>query len=66
MAADGKLYLVTREKGAFVLAAGAELDVLEHNEISGDSSIFNASPIVSRGELLIRSDENLYCIGAGS
>ena len=64
-AADGKLYLITREKGAFVLAAGDDLDVIAHNEIKTDSSIFNASPIVSRGELLIRSDENLYCIGSG-
>ena len=66
LAADGKLYVISREKGAFVLAAGPELDVLAHNELSGDDSIFNGSPAVSRGELLIRSDQYLYAIGSAN
>ena len=66
LAADGKLYVTTREKGVFVLAAGSELEVLAHNELSSDESIFNGSPAVSRGELLIRSDQYLYAIGAAN
>ena len=63
LAADGKLYVTSREKGVFVLAADPQLEVLAHNELSSDESIFNGSPAVSRGELLIRSDQYLYAIG---
>lgn len=61
--ADGRLYNVTRERGTFVLAAKPEFELLAHNIIQGDESIFNASPIVSRGQFLLRSDKFLYCIG---
>jgi hypothetical protein len=29
----------------------------------GDDSVFNATPVVSDGQLLLRSDRFLYCIG---
>jgi hypothetical protein len=61
--ADGKIYYVSREKGVYVLAAKPEYELLAHNVIAGDSSIFNASPAVSDGQLLLRSDTHLYCIG---
>ena len=32
-------------------------------EFEGDKSIFNASPAISNGRLLIRSNEYLYSIG---
>ena len=60
---DGKLYAVTREKGTFVLAAGPEFKLLAQNDLSPDDSIFNGSPAVSNGQLLLRSDRYLYCIG---
>jgi hypothetical protein len=60
--ADGKLYYVTRQGGTFVLAAGTKFDQLARNEL-GDDSVFNATPAVSKGQLLIRSDRFLYCIG---
>jgi outer membrane protein assembly factor BamB len=59
---DGKLYAVTRQRGTFVLAARPEFEVLAHNDLS-DSSVFNASPAISQGQLLLRSDRYLYCIG---
>lgn len=62
-AADGKLYCPTRENGTFVLAASPEFDVLAQNVIEGDGSIVNASVVVSDGQLLLRSDRYLYCIG---
>ena len=62
VAADGKLYAVTREDGALVLAAGPEFSELAHNRL-GDKSIFNATPVIAEGRLLLRSDRHLYCIG---
>ncbi len=60
--ADGKLYTVSRTKGAVVLAAGEKLEELARNDL-GDGSVFNATPVVSNGQLLLRSDKFLYCIG---
>ena len=45
-AADGKLYLVSRDQGTYVLAAKPEFHLLSHNVIEGDDSIFNASPVI--------------------
>ena len=58
---DGKLYVVTRTGGTYVLAAKPEFEQLAHNELS-DRSTFNASPIVADGKLFLRSDKYLYCI----
>jgi len=60
--ADGKLYVVTRQGGTYVLAATPEYKELAHNKLQ-DRSTFNASPIVSGGQLFLRSNEYLYCIG---
>ena len=37
--------------------------LLEHNVIEDDDSRTNASPAVSNGQLLLRTDRALYCIG---
>jgi outer membrane protein assembly factor BamB len=63
IAVDGKIYYVSREGGTFVLPAKPEFEKLAHNVIDSDDSIFNGSPIVSDGDLLLRSDKFLYCIG---
>ena len=63
LGADGKIYAVTRHKGTFVLAAKTSFEVLSHNVFESDESDFNASPAVSNGRLLLRSDQALYCIG---
>ena len=60
--ADGKIYIISREKGSFVLAARPEYELLAHNGPL-DESIFNGSPAVAGNRLLIRSDKALYCIG---
>jgi outer membrane protein assembly factor BamB len=59
---DGKLYIVTRNGGTYVLAAKPEYEQLAHNRFD-DRSTFNASPIAANGRLLLRSDRFLYCIG---
>jgi outer membrane protein assembly factor BamB len=61
--ADGKLYIVSREEGTYVLSADPKLTQLAHNVISSDSSVFNGSPVFSNGRLLLRSNQYLYCIG---
>ncbi len=61
MLADGKVYIVTRRGGTYVLAADPEFQELAHNKFE-DRSTFNASPIVSNGSLFIRSDRFLYCV----
>lgn len=61
--ADGKIYYVSRNNGTFVVAANPEYELLAHNVIASDDSVFNASPAVSDGQLLLRSDKCLYCIG---
>ncbi len=62
VAADGKLYGVTRLDGTVVLALSPQFKLLAHNRL-GDESVFNATPVVTGGRLLLRSDRYLYCIG---
>ena len=59
---DGKVYVVTRRGGTYVLAARPEFEQLAHNTLE-DRSTFNASPIAAGGKLYLRSDKFLYCIG---
>jgi outer membrane protein assembly factor BamB len=61
-AAD-KLYLTTRDSGVWVLAAEPEFRVLALNKIESDDSMVNASPAISNGQVLMRTDKFLYCIG---
>ena len=62
VAGDGKIYIVTRTEGTFVLAAKPSFTQLAHNELN-DRSTFNASPAIANGKLFIRSNRYLYCIG---
>lgn len=65
-AADDKLYITSRESGTYVLAAKPEFQLLAHNAFESDSSVFNACPVPHNGQLLLRSDRFLYCIGKGN
>jgi|GEM_PF-264643 len=60
------LYFQTRHDGVFVTSSKPELDVLHQNRFESDSSMFNATPAVSGGELFLRSDTYLYCLGSSS
>ena len=60
--ADGKLYVVTRFGGTLVLAAKPQFQQLAHNKLA-DKTVFNASPITCGGNLILRSNKNLYCFG---
>ena len=61
--ADGKLYYVSRESGAYVVEAGPKFKLLAHNNLKPDTSVFNACLAVSQSQLFLRSDRYLYCIG---
>lgn len=61
--ADGKIYYVSRNNGTFVVEAKPKFQLLSHNTIETDTSVFNDSPALSKGHLLLRSDRCLYCIG---
>lgn len=61
--ADGRIYYVSREHGAYVLSAGPKFELLAQNRIEDDKTMFNGSPAVSSGRLFLRSDKYLYCIG---
>jgi len=61
-AGDGKIYIVTRNGGTYVLAATPKFTQLAHNTFD-DRSTFNASPAISNGNIFLRSDRYLYCIG---
>lgn len=63
VAVDGRLYYTSREKGTFVLPANPKFELLAHNVLATDKSLFNGTPAVSRGQLLLRSNKYLYCIG---
>jgi hypothetical protein len=66
VAADGKIYCVSRFTGTNVIAAGPPFKELAHNKFEDDSSRTNATPIVSDGCLLLRTDRYLYCLGKKS
>jgi outer membrane protein assembly factor BamB len=58
-----KLYAVSRNSGTFVYEPGDTFKVLHTNKLGEDVSDCNASPAVSNGELFLRSNEAIYCIG---
>jgi len=59
---DGKIYVVTRRSGTFVVGiSGSRANVLAENTFA-DETDFNASPAVADGRLLLRSNHALYCV----
>jgi outer membrane protein assembly factor BamB len=62
--AAGKIYYVSRKNGTYVYAAQPKLQLLAHNVIADDDSVFNASPVVTDKGLLLRSDKYIYLIGS--
>lgn len=60
IAAGDKIYITSEEGNTFVLAAEAKLRVISKNSL-GEPCL--ASPAVSRGQILIRTQQYLWCIG---
>lgn len=62
-AADGKLYAPSREGGTYVLAAKPKFEQLAVNVFDDDKTRTNASIVVSDNQLIMRTDQAIYCIG---
>ncbi len=58
--ADGKIYFLSEQGRATVIEAGPEFKIVSRNEVEGKCV---ASPAISHGNIFIRSESNLYCIG---
>lgn len=64
IAANGKLYAVSRFSGTFVIAPGDQFKKTAVNTFSEDDSAFHGTPAISEGLLFLRSDRFLYCVHA--
>jgi outer membrane protein assembly factor BamB len=60
--ADGKIYFLSMEGESVIIEAKPEFRLVARNSIG---EYCQASYAVSQGQLFIRSDKNLYCIGQG-
>jgi outer membrane protein assembly factor BamB len=61
VAFDGKLLLVSEDGDAFFIKAGPQHEVLKVNSL--DEMVL-ASPALAHGQIFIRGDKHLFCIGA--
>ena len=66
VAADGKVFFVTRNGDIFVTKLGAEFEQLAVNRVTADREDFSATPAIADGRLYIRSSKHLYCVGEKS
>lgn len=62
--AGDHLYLVTRNGSSYVVQVGSEFKIVGNGSFGDDTSLFNATPAVVDGQLFVRSNKMLYCIGA--
>ncbi len=63
-AGDGKIYLMNQLGDVFVVKAGDEYELLHHVEMGETlSNITRSSISISQGNLFIRTDTHLYCVG---
>lgn len=60
--ADGKIYFLSMEGESAIIEAKPEFKLLARNSIE---EYCQASPAVSQGQLFIRTEKALYCIGNG-
>jgi outer membrane protein assembly factor BamB len=60
--AGDRLYVANRNADVFVLRASPKFECLATNSIGGEP--MNASLAVSKGNVFIRTDHSLWCIGA--
>lgn len=58
--ADGKLYVTSEDGVTTVVKAGPQFEILAENDLGGYTL---SSPAVSRGQIFLRTDSHLYCIG---
>jgi outer membrane protein assembly factor BamB len=62
VAGDGKVYFASENGTVFVVRAGSrEPEIIAENEMG---ERFIASPAISDGQIFLRSDDRLFCIGS--
>jgi outer membrane protein assembly factor BamB len=61
--AGGMLYFVSQFNGVYVVTADEKLETVARNFFEDDKSRSNASLAVADGQLFLRNDSHLYCIG---
>jgi len=59
----GRLYVVSRWSGTFVLPAAPRYEILAQNRFESDDSDFSGTPAISDGDIFLRSGQFLYCVG---
>lgn len=62
IAANGKLYLATEQGDVVVLKLGKTYEVLTTNKMGEE--MFVSSPLIVGGDLFLRSQDELFCIGS--
>jgi outer membrane protein assembly factor BamB len=61
------MYSVSRSGEIYVVQLGSEYKLLSVNRVSPESDeFFNSTPAISDGNLFLRSNTTLYCIGSDS
>jgi outer membrane protein assembly factor BamB len=58
--ADDRIYFASEEGELVVIKAGPEFEVLARNPLN---ERIQASPAISQGNLFIRTEQHLYCVG---
>ena len=66
IAINGVIYTVTEQGKIIVFKPGDKYDPISTSDIGAElEEVFRASPAAFDGHLLVRSDQFLYCLGAG-
>lgn len=63
IAVEDKVFMLTRGGVLYVINADDSFELVAKNVFADDDSLFNATPAISNGDLFVRSENNLYCIG---
>lgn len=59
--ANGKLYLATEDGDVVVVKMGEKLEVIATNHLT--DQVFIATPVIAAGDLYLRGQNTLFCIG---
>ena len=62
VASGGYLYQLTGKGETLVVKMGDKFDLVSRNSFASDQSNFSGTPAISKGQLFLRSYQNLYCI----
>lgn len=62
VAADGKLYFITRSGDMHVIELGETFEQLATNRVTEETEDFSATPAISNGAIFIRSSKHVYCV----